>query len=281
MTIACTKESGSEFPVGTTTVTCTATDLRQRTDGCSFNVVVLPPPRIQITRFVAFGDSITWGENGIASGAFSVLDDRFRPRFQVPRTYPTVLYQTLALRYTTQSIVVGNSGAPAEHARDSETRARFSSVVRSGSYDAVLLMEGSNDLSDGFARAAIDSLRTMVREAKLRGVRPYLATIPPMDGLSCCPRRGSAAPLVPGFNDQIRSLAASENIPLVDVYAALNVSPREYLSVDGLHPNSEGYAKIAETFFTSLKSTLEITTAPTTTAILPAGSRYSPTRRRR
>ncbi len=119
---------------------------------------------------------------------------------------------------------VSNQGIPGEYAKDRDTQSRFSSVVRSGGYDVVLLMEGSNDLGDGFASAAIASLRSMVRDAKSRGVKPFIATIPPMDGSSCCPRRGSAAPLVPGFNDQIRGIASDEGIPLVDVYAALSSS---------------------------------------------------------
>src|SRR4051812_28217867 len=62
--INCTPQSGSAFPIGTNTVVCTATDARQRTNSCSFTITVLTPPKISLTRFAAFGDSITWGENG-------------------------------------------------------------------------------------------------------------------------------------------------------------------------------------------------------------------------
>lgn len=281
VTIACSPQSGSLFPVGTTSVVCTVTDSRQRTNSCNFSVVVQQAPRLTVTRFVAFGDSVTWGENG-ALAAFDI-GNVFRPRFQVPRTYPTVLYQLLAARYIGQPILVSNQGAPGEHARDSETFARFSNIVRSGGFDVVLLMEGSNDLSDGFAAAAVNGLRNMVREAKSRGVKPFIATIPPMDGSLCCPRRGSAAPLVPGFNDQIRGIAAAEGIPLVDVYEALNTAPRDYLSTDGLHPNEAGYEKIGQTFFNAVKSNLERATPPSTTTfgVPRVVSPYSPPRRRR
>src|SRR5262245_47794 len=67
VTIACAPASGSLFPVGSTTVTCTATDAQQRTDRCTFPIVVTAPPRLATTRFLAFGDSITWGENGLAT----------------------------------------------------------------------------------------------------------------------------------------------------------------------------------------------------------------------
>jgi lysophospholipase L1-like esterase len=239
LSTTCTPSSGATFDIGTTAVTCTTTDSRQRTDTCTFNVTVVEPPKLTVTRFGAFGDSITWGENGVSMAAFG-LTDRVRPRTQVPLNYPTVLYQTLALRYTTQSIVVGNLGQPAELAADPDTRARFSGVARSRLWDVLLLMEGSNDLNvNGLSgrQAALDSVRSMIRDGKSRGVKMYLATIPPMDGSLCCPRRGSAAPLVPGYNDQLKAIAQSEGVPLVDVFAAFPSPVSAYLSGDGLHPN--------------------------------------------
>jgi len=271
VSIVCDPPSGATFPVGSTNVTCTATDARQRHDVCAFRISVLAPPRLSVTRFVSFGDSITWGENGAAIVAFD-LGAAIRPHVQVQRTYPTALYQLLAGRYTAQGILVSNQGIPGEYARDRDTQSRFSSVVRSGGYDVVLLMEGSNDLGDGFASAAIASLRSMVRDAKSRGVKPFIATIPPMDGSSCCPRRGSAAPLVPGFNDQIRGIASDEGIPLVDVYAALSSSVSQYIGADGLHPNDAGYAKIGETFFNTVKASLEVTGTSLRT-VTPAAAR--------
>ncbi|MFJ9501663.1 HYR domain-containing protein [Brevibacillus centrosporus] len=42
--IHCTPSSGSFFPLGTTSVTCTATDLAGNTASCKFSVTVVPPP---------------------------------------------------------------------------------------------------------------------------------------------------------------------------------------------------------------------------------------------
>jgi hypothetical protein len=64
--VACSPESGAEFPVGTTGVECIATDALKRTATCSFSVFVAPspaPPRLRLNRILAFGDSITVGEN--------------------------------------------------------------------------------------------------------------------------------------------------------------------------------------------------------------------------
>ena len=43
VTVACTPASGSFFPLGTTTVTCTATDAGGNTATCTFDVTVQPP----------------------------------------------------------------------------------------------------------------------------------------------------------------------------------------------------------------------------------------------
>jgi lysophospholipase L1-like esterase len=101
----------------------------------------------------------------------------------------------------------------------------------------------------------------MVREARSRGVKPYLATIPPkkMSG-----ERSNGWGLVQPFNDQLKSMAFSENVPVVDVYDALNSNINMYIGDDGLHPKVDGYAKIADTFFAAIVKTLEVPTNTTT-----------------
>ena len=47
----CTPASGHMFPIGTTTVTCTATDSLNRQATCSFNVTVSKLPPLSKTRF--------------------------------------------------------------------------------------------------------------------------------------------------------------------------------------------------------------------------------------
>jgi hypothetical protein len=83
--VSCVQPSGSVFGIGTTGVTCTATDALQRTATCTFPVTVLavvPPPTLVVTSFLAFGDSITWGDDGrnAATDAFAKLV----PRVQLP-----------------------------------------------------------------------------------------------------------------------------------------------------------------------------------------------------
>jgi lysophospholipase L1-like esterase len=262
VSIACTPPAGSMFPIGTTAVTCTATDARQRIDSCSFSVVVNQPARISVTRFVAFGDSITWGEDGRATSIVAEgAGEAIRPAIQFPsaQTYPGVLLAQLQGRYTTQigTIGVANSGLPGEKAGSSSALSRFSSVASSRAYEAVLLMEGTNDLSDRDSRLippALVNLRTMVRDAKSRNLKVFLATIPPM--VAGRPR-GLAWSLVPEMNSGIRNIASSEGVTLVDIEAGFGASFEQYLGFDGLHPNETGYAKIADLFFTAIKANLE------------------------
>src|SRR5262249_7407907 len=126
----------------------------------------------------------------------------------------------------------------------------------------VLLMEGTNDISAGDTSRiapAINNLRTMLRNAKSVGVRPYLATVPPMNPAGSRGRLGYAT--VPLLNDQIRLLATSEAVTLVDVNLAFGGN-LTLLANDGLHPNTAGYELIARTFFTSLRATLELPGGP-------------------
>lgn len=266
VSLSCTPASLTVFPIGLTTVTCTATDARQRTASCTFGVTVVAPPAISIARFVAFGDSITLGEDGNAAASV-------RPTVVVPaaKTYPGALQRTLASRYTAQTPTVDNRGVGGERLASDDTRSRFSSVIGSGLYDAVLIMEGANDVADRDDRtiaAAIASLRQMVRDARNRGVRAYLATIPPeVPGGS----RALAWSYVPPFNDQVRALATSEGVTLVDVYQGLIPDTNRFIGADGLHPTEEGFAKIADVFFEALKGTLErlptLRVSPTTSVL--------------
>jgi len=256
----CTPSNGSIFNIGTTMVTCVASDSRQRTDQCSFTVVVQQPARLIATSFVGFGDSITAGEDGRA--ALTAPAAAARPRLLLPasQTYPGVLEQLLRGRYTTQSPTVANSGLPGEKAGASPTLTRFANTLSLGNFQVVLIMEGSNDIVDrdaGEIPAAIQGLRNMIQMAKGRNVKPLLATVPPMVPNT---QRGLAWDLVPALNGDIRKLAASENVPLVDIEAAFGSSYGQYIGTDGLHPNPQGYAKIADTFFGVIRGTLESAT---------------------
>ena len=267
VTTSCTPASGTLFQLGSTQVVCTARDNRQRTATCNFAVRVQRPAEVSMTRFVAFGDSITKGEDGntlTVTSRFATLEEAFANPMQilVGREYPTVLQQLLAARYTLQTIVVHNEGEPGERAAGTPpgaTLSRFITVLNSRLPQAALIMEGSNDIFTGdpaMIPGAIAGLRSMIQAAKARAVRPYLATVPPMNPAGSRGRLGYAT--VPALNDQIKGLATSEGVTLVDIHSAFNGN-FAYLSSDGLHPNASGFELIAQTFFNTLRGTLEVT----------------------
>jgi lysophospholipase L1-like esterase len=272
VTLACTPASGSSFGLGQTTVSCTATDALQRSSPCSFAITVTDRPKLTLTRFVSFGDSITAGEDGTDGGPDTsglcvpkVTSTGIHQSFILPdaQTYPGQLQTQLAARYPAQSPTVLKRGCPGEYAYSNTTRARFDAIVSTGQYDIVLIMEGSNDLESPMytdpVGTAASGLRSLVGDAKAVGMKPLLATIPPM---SAAGRRGHSAGLVTLLNDRIQQVGGAENVPIVDVYAAFNGN-LTLLGGDGLHPNAAGYAVIAGAFFDVIKKTFEVkTTAP-------------------
>lgn len=249
VTTTCSAQPGP-FDVGSTAVTCQAMDSRNQSASCSFTVAVKPPPRLQVTRFVAFGDSLTAGEV-----SFGPTLRIFLPN----DSYPAVLQRRLSAYYRLQTPVVINAGVGGEAVHLGGI-ARFRQVVNRDRPDVLLLMEGTNDLLDHpetgrGADLAINALRIMVQEAKLLNVRVALATIPPQraGGLR---NRDAVARLIPSFNDRVKALAEAEAVLLIDVYAAMK-DDLSLIGVDDLHPTVRGYDIMAGVFFEAIKATFE------------------------
>jgi lysophospholipase L1-like esterase len=271
VTTSCTPVSGSTFSIGTTNVSCTATDTRQRTSSCTFPVLVQSPAKISLTKFMAFGDSITLGEDGntptLGEAPGALLGWSFPAVVLIGREYPTVLQQVLGARYTTQQIIMLNAGNRGETAGDPATLVRFTSFASSRAYEVILLMEGSNDIFGGTGGnplgipPAIANLRRMIGVARNLNIRIFLATVPPMNPAGF--RGAQGYQTVPSLNAEIRLLALSEGVPLVDVFQAFSGN-FSLLAADGMHPNASGYELIAQTFNTSIRATLE--SAPPTQA---------------
>jgi lysophospholipase L1-like esterase len=269
ITTTCSAESGATFDVGTSVVSCTARDTAGRTAVCSFAVNIQAPPRLIGARFVAFGDSLTEGvlSPPVSSSSISLyaLAPELIPLIpSPPHSYPYMLERQLAERYRLQTPVVLNEGIAGERAAEGGVQ-RFRGVLLQHRPDVVLLMEGTNDLLGlgSGAIVALEALRLMVREAKSQAARVGLATIPPQraGGLR---HRDAVAALIPSFNDQIRAMARSEEVTLIDVYDAMkdNLS---LIGVDDLHPTEAGFRVIAEAFFESIKAAFE--EKPSTSAL--------------
>jgi lysophospholipase L1-like esterase len=244
----CSPGSGTAFPLGQSSVACTTRDATARTDACTFTVTVTGSPRLAATRLMAFGNSITAGED-----AFSVVE----------QSYPVVLEALLRERYIRQAhaITVVNKGQGGERAREALDRLR--SELSAVQPEVLLLEEGVNDIAGGNAvriPPLIEGLTEMVREAKARGVRVYLGTLLPVRAGG---RRTGTSLLVPEVNAQIRALAQREGATLVDLYEGFGGTPDPYIDVDDLHPTVLGYQKMAEIFFDVIRATLEEQQLPT------------------
>ena len=253
----CTPGSDSTFTVGTTPVTCDATD-GIRSASCTFSVTLDPVPVIKATRFLAFGDSITAGENGEDGQSIvtqpSIID--------VPNSYPTQLTMMLADRYKSQSPTVANAGVPRETAFDGANR--IDGVIDRVHPQVLLLLEGVNDLTGNLPSDSNRILTALSRD--LRSARDhllvaaFLSTLIPQNPAGY---RSHNANEIEPINAMIRDLAASQRAVLEDSYAAFG-GHLEYLDADGLHPLPMGNQVIAQAFFAAIQAKLE---APPTQAI--------------
>ncbi|MGD9901909.1 MAG: GDSL-type esterase/lipase family protein [Vicinamibacterales bacterium] len=254
VTVSCTP-SGTPFPIGTTAVACRAIDAQGSQATCSFNVVVAPPP-LPRTSFLAFGDSLTAGEITMPVGG--ALDEGGFPLFKlvvVPaESYPAELLTLLRNRYVTQAaqFVVTNAGLSREWAADAPKR--FATVLAASGAQVVLLMEGTNDLQALGTRGinpALTGLQGMIRQARAAGAFVFVASLPPSrpGGVNSVP-----ISLIQALNEQIRIGAPAEGAIFVDVYAAMVSEAPTLIGVDGLHPTEAGYQRIAETFFAAIRT---------------------------
>jgi lysophospholipase L1-like esterase len=250
VTIDCSPTSGSSFPAGSTNVSCIAVDVQRRSDSCALTVTVterLPVVRLTAARFVAFGDSVTEGKLGPAEYTGD-------PRF--PDAYALVLYNLLTERYTAQTIDMFDRGFGGERVVPDGV-ARLPGVLSADAPQVLLLLEGVNDLiSGGSIASVVDGLRRMIREARSRGIVVFLGTLLPErpGGL-----RAGHPELIAPANDEIRRLADAEGATLVDLYQAFGGSPDPLIDADGLHPTAAGYKRMGETFFSAIRSRLEVT----------------------
>jgi len=168
------------------------------------------------------------------------------------QAYPGRLQAMLAERYFEQTPVVSNQGVGGEHAADGASR--FVRTIRNENPDAVLLLEGVNDISalgDRGASNALAAMDTMMKEARNRRVAVFLATLPPeRDGST----KGLSKSLLDRYNEDLRRLARGEGAVVVDLARDLDVT---FVGADGLHLTEAGYERVAALFFQAIVATKE------------------------
>ncbi len=258
ITTSCSPASGNTFPAGVTDVICAATDANQARAQCVFHLTVNFVGRLQGTKFLAFGDSITAGEDGTDSSPAWL---RRPASVNSAIAYPTVLTGLLKDRYKLQAddIVVTNAGESLEKATSDDAQQRLVDEIDEHRPDVLLLLEGANDVNDYQSASDIDkvaqALTKDVSRARQHGVKLILlSTLLPEIGST---PRGENPDGIPPTNDAIRDVASRTGAVLVDAYAAFEPKKNMLISADGLHPTTDGYKLLAQLFLDAIAANFQ------------------------
>jgi lysophospholipase L1-like esterase len=267
VTVTCTPASGSAFNVGTTAVACTAVDAGAQRAQCSFTVT-LTPQVLSVTKFLAFGDSLTEGQNGRAGLRGERIVD-------VPNAYPTKLQSLLNVEYPGQGITVPNYGSGGEKVGDAAVT-RLQGDLSKEKPGALLLLDGYNNLLNTCAfgasitaacSQAITDVALGMRDLIRTGKRPeygvryiFVSTMtPPGPYLGVPPDRRIGSQAIVSANTEIANVVRSEGVTLVDTYPRFVGHEAEYVDQDGLHLRPAGYQAVADSFFAVIKTTVTST----------------------
>jgi len=255
----CAFESGATFAIGTTAVVCNTSDSIGQTASCTWSAVVLAPPRLTVTKFLAFGDSLT---AGVVSPPIRSLS-----RLEPANSYPFKSQIRLAQRYQTQFIDFVNAGLPGEDA--ALALGRFQDQLALHKPKAVFIMEGANDLGDSETGAgrgkavALTMIEAMVVATKASGADPFVMTIPPQRA------KLATVDMVAPYNNKLRALAIRQNAGLIDVFGIISTgqcpssaSTLPCLGDDHLHPTAQGYELIADAVVDTIIDRYDVTITP-------------------
>lgn len=213
-------------------------------------ITLAPPGAVGLTRYVAFGDSITWG-------AYSAWDPRFL--FAAANGgYPERLQAALNTYHAPQTFTVINEGLPGELAINALSR--FRAMLTNRRPQAVLLLQGINDLNTGFSVShTVEGLARMVDAATTLGVPVLIATmyqtyaVTDPDGHF----RQNGAFDVPALNAEIRRLAAGRlNVHLVDLEPLMR--NRALVGADGIHLQDAGFEVMASAFLAAIEAAFPV-----------------------
>jgi lysophospholipase L1-like esterase len=211
-----------------------------------------PLNAVGATRFVAFGDSITYGTLSSFDGV---------ALFDIPtHSYPVRLDLGLNHYHQPQQFTVINRGVPAEAVAEGGVQ-RIQSVLTNDRPQALLLLEGINDLNGGRSiGATVAALDTVLDYARVYNTTVLIATMfqtyvsEAPDGRI----RTNAADQVPAFNAAIRQMAAGrQNVFLVDLEPVFH-GRRHLVGGDGLHPSEAGYEVMASTFLAVIETAFPV-----------------------
>jgi len=177
--------------------------------------------------FVAIGDSLTYGFP-------------FTPRYS---------WVSLTARQTGSQII--NQGVCGETTGD--MLLRFEQDVAAPAPAYAIIMGGTNDaFMDISPEEVAENIEAMLNLSSTSGIVPLIGLPPPVDFTE-------EEALLEEYRQQMRALALTRNITVLDFYAAM-VNPtgglRRGLHDDGVHPNEAGYRVMAEVAIAVLQNLL-------------------------
>ena len=210
--------------------------------------------------YLAFGDSITYGDGSSDGGGYR---DWLRAD----------------LRSYWGKADITNDGVPGTKSNKGETRVGASLGKNRPAY--LLILYGTNDWNDGECRNefpcyTIDSLRSMVLQARDAGAFPIVGTIPPVNPSYADRDAEARNDWVRRMNDLVRAMAKQERAPIAEVHGDfLKQGSLPPLFYDFLHPNDDGYRLISRAFFDAITKPLSTSSSGRAPAFFfeaPAGS---------
>lgn len=260
VSVSCTPASGTVFGAGATPVSCRAVDASSQVATCAFTVSVTPPvPVLSVSRYLAYGDSVTEGQNGMLAFGFDVID--------TPNAYPTKLQALFDANYPGHGNVVVNRGFSGERVEDAN--ARLPGVLSEEKPGALLLIDGYNNLLADCAHDVgvnpacevtiefvVGTLREAVRIARQPANQVgyvFVGTLTPPGPVTGPRDRRIAAAAIARVNSGIIRMIPGEGAIVVDLHPLFLGRESEYVASDGLHLLPPGNEVIAKAFFDAIE----------------------------
>jgi lysophospholipase L1-like esterase len=228
---------------------------------------------------LAFGDSITFGTTTTLvtdpmSGFQTIVAGS-------STSYGERLRVLMSDRYRNQNISVSVQGVPGECVTracgpDTYGIQRLPQRI-TPTQDLVIILEGVNDLNNGFTiDSIISGLRQMIQSARAAGKAVILSGLTPVKARETMPTADptfwKANPFdVAALNKRIDDLKTELQVPRVNMFSAFGVGDynaplqcnavaacRALISPDGLHPNGDGYQRMAQAIFQKFIESFEM-----------------------
>ncbi len=172
---------------------------------------------------LAFGDSLTYGTNADKA-----------------QSYPSILAQL-----SSHSVI--NAGVAGELSADGLKR--LPAVLDEEQPQLLILIHGGNDILRKIPHEQIvANLTAMIVEAKKRNIKVVMLGVPALQLFS-------AVGLFSLESDPLyQQVAEAENVP-IDLTSLPEIISSRELKSDEVHPNAQGYQRLADAIFTLLKNT--------------------------